>query len=515
MKRIDKLGLYLFLLFFLDCSNGFALPNCKSVWKGNGAFTFQESYANYYSRVDRGQCEKDWTILVYMSADNNLFPYALWDLYEMEARFKSGGGLAGSTSKTDLVVEVDGPQGNDTKRLHIFSGDVDFSIRSKSDFENQTLQMIHSPVVESVSEDRAASQQESLSDFLLWGIERYPSKHLMVIVWSHGQGWKAYPVDKNKSTGNILNLEDVRVPEYPQTVPDKSFGGIAFKQSTGRRLDIPGLKLALESAKNFRGRSIDVYASDACLMQMIEVAHEIGDSAEYIVGTTQVQNFLGFPYRRLLYEINSGRFLWGGSNKVTEAYSVARMLPALVEKSLDASSGMQREAGKDAHRFVTSSALISQEIDRYLIPQMEKLSFALYDYLRSEPLRALDINLILQNVPNLEGSAQDIAIFLGELELLLKEEYQQSTYNRTSDNLRIAIINAKSALDRSTLFYVYGSAYGIDEATNRVGFVPKASSLWLPVNPQEYHKRIAEFKYSRFYKETQWAVWLDLLFSQQ
>lgn len=55
----------------------------------------------------------------------------------MEAAFESGKG-AGSTLKSDLVVQADGPANNDLRRLHIFAGPVKYEQKTKSDFVNSS-----------------------------------------------------------------------------------------------------------------------------------------------------------------------------------------------------------------------------------------------------------------------------------------------------------------------------------------------------------------------------------------
>lgn len=489
------------------------LPSCKETWKNlSYKYNFKEKYADFYRRLKRDECEKDWTVLVYMAADNNLFPYALWDLFEMEARFESDKNPAASTLKTDLVVQVDGPASDDARRLHMISGVTKFKRAAKADFTSADLSMIQSPKVESLPENLSESEESRLTKFLLWGAEKYPSQHLMVVVWSHGQGWKAYPFVRVEN-GGLLNAADLAMPGYPTAKPDKSFGGIAFKASSGTWLDIPALQRSLARLAQARGKATDVYASDACLMQMIEVAYEVSDQADYLSGTTQVQNFLGLPYRRMLYELNTGHFLNGNDQNDDEPYLLAKMIPSLVQKSLDPTSGLQREAGIDAQKRITASSLTSAELKRFLIPRMAQLSHALKEFLSKDSMRALDLALILQNVPNIEGSAQDLSIFLGFIELLLKAEVQnQGSLDGTGDSLKDAMIETKNALERTTLSFAYGPAYGVDEATQRIGFIPRATSIWLPVNPEEYKKRRPEFLRSRFYQDTQWNQWLDLLF---
>ncbi len=245
-----------------------ARVSCREAWKNQRAdFDFKESYQDYIARVHRGECEKDWTILVYMAADNNLFPFALWDLYEMEAAYRTKD-RAGSTPKVDLVVQVDGTAPDDLRRLHIYSGPVQYAPRQKDDFTSATLDDVKSPIIEKLDEKKNDSEKRRLEDFLVWAQEKYPSKNYMVVVWGHGQGWKSYPVEEKAPT---RLLERTELPKFPAPKPDSRFGGIAFRESSGDWLDIPALRDVLGTFKAITGKRIDIYASDACLMQMLEV----------------------------------------------------------------------------------------------------------------------------------------------------------------------------------------------------------------------------------------------------
>ena len=93
-------------LFFLSEHATAARPSwfpqksCREVWKNRDLAKYDAAkdaaltkdgdlgYPAYQKRlktsgIDRSSCYKDWTILVYMAADNDLHPYALWDLEEM------------------------------------------------------------------------------------------------------------------------------------------------------------------------------------------------------------------------------------------------------------------------------------------------------------------------------------------------------------------------------------------------------------------------------------------------
>lgn len=506
--------IFLLLFFSLVEVSAGDLPSCKSEWKkGEGKYS-DASYQEYYDRIQREKCEKEWTVLVYMAADNDLFPYALMDLYEMEAAFESSDS-AGSSEKLDLIVQVDGTAKNDERRLHVFSQKEEYRKKALEDFEGKTLEIVQSPVISKLKENRSQSAQERFEEFLLWGAEKYPSKYLMVIVWGHGQGWKAYPI-RNQAESRFLKKKDL--PNFPEMERDESFGGIAFRGSKGERLSIPDLRESLSSLADFRGRPVDVYASDSCLMQMFEVAYELSETSRFVVGSTQIQNFLGLPYRRMIYEINTGRFLGekkaqnGSISENDEPYFVAKMLPVLMKKSLDPRSGLQGRTDRHAQKFMTSSAVTSMEASKYLVPSLSRLGMALAVYLEEDPFRSMDIRFVLQNVPSFEGGAQDLAVFFALLKLLLQEEEEKGNYTRASEQLLQAVEESELALQRSVVSYAYGESYLMDENSQRMGFFPKALSLWLPVEKREYQKRRTEFSESLFYRDTGWQGWLDLVF---
>lgn len=514
-----KLALFLFLAIgWAYSAKAEKLPDCREIWRaGEHKFDFREPYAEFQDRLKRPSCQKEWTILVYMAADNDLYPYALWDLYEMEAAFR-GSDNAGSGIKTDLLVQADGPDRADLRRLHIFSGPVAYSPRRREDFLRSNLDQVRSPIVEKLEENKRESEQVRLENFLLWGAANYPAKNYMVIVWGHGQGWKAYPVQK-AAESRFLTPSELPAA-FPSVKPDPTFGGIAFRQSTGTWLDIPALKNALTKFRQETGKAIDVYASDSCLMQMVEVAYELSSEARFVVGSTQLQNFLGLPYRRILYELNTGSFngmrksVRSGVDSRDEPLLLAKMIPGLMKQSLDPRRGLQGRAEQEAQKFITSSSLTSGEMNKLLVPALGRLSQSLKIYLQEDRFRVLDIRFVMQNVPNFEGGAQDLGIFLGYLELLLKNEKNKNGVQLSRGGIRLqeSVLATKAALDRSVLAYAYGGAYGIDEQSQLVGFIPRAVSLWLPVDPKEYAARRGEFARSRLYQDTGWQAWLDVVF---
>ena len=70
------------------------------------------------SKLPRPQgAKKDWTILVYMAADqDDLKPFAYMNLYEMETPVTPG--EPGAAAKSDVVVQLDTPGTTGLRRLH-------------------------------------------------------------------------------------------------------------------------------------------------------------------------------------------------------------------------------------------------------------------------------------------------------------------------------------------------------------------------------------------------------------
>ncbi|OGR41184.1 MAG: hypothetical protein A2X35_07255 [Elusimicrobia bacterium GWA2_61_42] len=198
--------------------------------------------------------DKEWTIMVFINAKNNLERFGLKDLNEME--------MIGSGDKYNVVVELARIKGFDasegdwqTSRRYLVQKDADFN-------------KVTSPVVEELAKADMGDYKH-LVDFAKWAKAKYPAKKYMLIVWNHGAGWIKTPLRVNR--------------------------GISYDDETGNHMTTPQLGLAL---KEMGG--VDVYGSDACLMQMAEVIYELKDHAAYIVGSEETEPGDGYTYNDLL-----------------------------------------------------------------------------------------------------------------------------------------------------------------------------------------------------------------------
>ena len=206
--------------------------------------------------ADPAPAAKDWTILVYLNANNNLEPFSALNMNEME--------VVGSNDHVNVVVEVTHRNATNTLR---------YLMQKDADLHNVT-----SPVLETMPH-QDMGDPATLKAFIQWGMQKYPAKHYLVDIWNHGSGWE-------KSENDTI----VR--------------GVSYDDSTGHHINTPQLGQVLRDvAAGRNGQKIDVISYDACLMQMAEVAAEVADGAIYQVASEETIPGKGWPYTEWLAQV--------------------------------------------------------------------------------------------------------------------------------------------------------------------------------------------------------------------
>jgi len=199
--------------------------------------------------------EKEWTVMVFVNGKNDLEEFALKDMNEMEA--------IGSSGQVNVVAEIGRIAGYDYS-----DGDWTGSRRYLVEKDSDTGH-ITSPVLMDL--DKAdMGDYRHLVEFANWAKTSFPARKYMLVVWNHGSGWnKAGAVGRDR--------------------------GISYDDETRHHISTPQLGLALREIGG-----VDVYGSDACLMQMPEVAYELSGNAGYILGSEEAEPGDGYPYDLLL-----------------------------------------------------------------------------------------------------------------------------------------------------------------------------------------------------------------------
>ncbi|MBI5744463.1 MAG: hypothetical protein HY952_07940 [Elusimicrobia bacterium] len=210
---------------------------------------------------------KEWTVLIYVSARNNLGLEAIKDVNEMEA--------AGSTDKVNVVVEmgriVTEPPFNPFSSVQEPKppqADWTGSRRLLMGKDADPLK-INSPVLAHFP-DADMGDWRHLAEFIAWGKASYPAKKYLLVVGGHGSGWRGVK-------------------------PPPGAKGIGYDDPSGNHISPAELAQAIKA-----GGGVNVYASDACLMQTAEVVYELRDSAQYVIGSQESTPGSGWNYEVFL-----------------------------------------------------------------------------------------------------------------------------------------------------------------------------------------------------------------------
>jgi hypothetical protein len=174
-----------------------------------------------------------WTILGYFDGNNsqdidaNSHSYAIRDVQEMEQ--------VGSTEDVQIMV-----------MLGSFKTEGNCNYYFIEEHLDEPSDSISSKILDSLGQ-KDMSNPQTLRDFVKYGVEHYPAQHYMLIINDHGDGCKGACSDKINGDGEWMTL--------------------------------PELSSALS------GYKFDIIISNAPSMSMLEVAYQLKDKANYLIGS--------------------------------------------------------------------------------------------------------------------------------------------------------------------------------------------------------------------------------------
>lgn len=252
-----------------------------------------------YEQIDKSIIASDlseWTILVYIEADNNLSPCAVTNIDDMCK--------AASSKNVNLIVQCDKPKSKMTYRFKV---------------ENNKLLDVGS-----LNQEMGINPARELYDAMSWVKENYPAKHYMLVLWNHGSGildrkrsWLrplCYSFKKDQAfqdagLSNARNIKD-STEDVAEVIPvDGSQAeslddrGILYNDSEGTYLTTDAMTTVFNDIKTVLSQEIDVVGMDACLMAMLEIAYAIRNSTGILVGSENVEQGEGWNYRWLIDSI--------------------------------------------------------------------------------------------------------------------------------------------------------------------------------------------------------------------
>lgn len=197
---------------------------------------------------------KDKTLFIYMCGSN----------------LETKKGLAGKnideilsadiSEDLNIVIETGGA-------LEWQSYGIDSSVLSRYEVVDGQLSLVET------LDGASMGNESTLSDFLVWGQENYPSEHNMFIFWDHGAG----PTE-----------------------------GVCFDENYNfDSLTLQELSSAFEEAG--LSKKFDIIGFDACLMASIETAAIVKDYADYMIASEEIEPSGGWDYKALVEAFGSDK----------------------------------------------------------------------------------------------------------------------------------------------------------------------------------------------------------------
>jgi hypothetical protein len=370
---------------------------------------------------------KDWTFLVYINGNNSLDEFGKTNLMQMEK--------VGTTANVNVVAEWASKETGKTSRLLVQKS------TNSEDVSSPVLQSLDSPDM---------GDWHTLVDFIQWGVAAYPAQHYFISVWDHGNGWEPM----------TLNLGQPSQDYRPM--------GISLDENTGHQFSTPDLGAAMSQAAQIIGHKVDVYGSDACLMAMAEIAGEMSDSVNYLVGSQEVEPGPGWPYTEIL----NG---WNQKSGMTPV----EMANVVVQQYVKSYQG-----GSNGHEEVTFSAFDLSQMGALesAVTALGQKMLGLSSSDKSKIVKAINKT---QNFTDADYG--DLEDFLGKMQ---------------STNMDSGVLsNVKTAASQ---FVIANS--DTDKFSNAHGV-----SIWLPSKLRTYSNYSSDYAPLKFNTATGWGAALGSL----
>ncbi len=198
----------------------------------------------------------EWVVMVYLDGDNDLEEVAIEDFNELEL------GL-GSSTDIKVIVLIDRAVGYDTSN-------GDWTGARIYEIVSDDTTTIASTLLVNKGELNMASG-DILEDFIDYCFTNYDANQYWLDIWNHGGGIDGICWDDSASTDK-LTMDEMQV--------------------------------AIQENIDTHSETFAIISHDACYMNMIEVAYEFKDQADYFIASEESIPFAGFDYAPVISSLN-------------------------------------------------------------------------------------------------------------------------------------------------------------------------------------------------------------------
>jgi hypothetical protein len=213
-----------------------------------------------------------WTIMVYMSGDNNLEDYIVKDI-ELEL------GLAGSNADVRIVALADRGPGYDT---------------SRGDWQTTKLFYVTQGIVADAAHavadwgERNFGDPQTLIDFVTWSKTNYPADRYALYFWGHGWNWHPGWVMEDDT-----NLDTLDYHEMKAAIPQLGY--------------------------------IDVVGYDGCNMATLEIYKLWQNKATAVSASEEYVGWNGIEYDSVIAQLRANPFMSADEVAVASAQSAINL----------------------------------------------------------------------------------------------------------------------------------------------------------------------------------------------
>nr|MCR4940465.1 hypothetical protein [Treponemataceae bacterium] len=217
--------------------------------------------------------KRNWTIVVYMAADNDLESSAILDMNEMEASDFMEGGLT-VLALVDRAEGYDGTNGNwtDTRLYEIKHDDdgLNGNIISKR-LSCNTLGLF-----DDTESELNMADSNVLYNVIRFAMKKYQADNYGLIMWGHGTGWRGGASASDTAASSLKSL--------------------AFDDYSSSYMTIAQVHQALVPLPE----KLSFLGFDTCYGALLETAWEFRNDAVYMVGSGNSVPSNGWNYQTFL-----------------------------------------------------------------------------------------------------------------------------------------------------------------------------------------------------------------------
>jgi hypothetical protein len=213
-----------------------------------------------------------WTIMVYMSGDNNLEDYIVKDI-ELEL------GLAGSNAQIQVVALADRGPGYD---------------RSRGDWQTTKLFHVTQGIVADAGSavadwgERNFGDPQTLIDFVTWSKANYPADRYALFFWGHGWNWHPGWVMEDDTDNDTLDYHELKA-----AIPVLGF--------------------------------IDVVGYDGCNMATMEIYKLWQNKATVVSASEEYVGWNGIEYDSVIAELRANPYMSADQVGIASAQSAINL----------------------------------------------------------------------------------------------------------------------------------------------------------------------------------------------